>query len=155
MYNLYNFEAIFLIYLKKTQLPKKVQKIYLGFFRSFLNWLSLILDVNTTFEIPLAFLPFLENSSLEKYRKFLEYSKLNKHSVKIRLQVLQEFKSFLSENKTLNLNSNSNAQDLFCQALVEEFIFDLKEEGIKNLTLRNYKTDISQFLYFLTHFRQN
>ncbi len=149
MHNLYKFEAIFEAFFNYRKLTPRVKKSYLVFFRSFLNWLVLKLEIKSSIEMISDFIPFLENHSLEKYDNFLRSTKLTKTGINLRISLLKDFKIFLEKNKTIKLNSKKETEGLAKKALVEEFLADREDQGSKSTTLRSYKSDINQFLHFL------
>jgi len=149
MHNLYKFEAVFETFFNYRKLTPRVKKSYLVFFRSFLNWLVLKLEIKSSIEMISDFIPFLENHSLEKYDNFLRSTKLTKTGINLRISLLKDFKIFLEKNKTNKLNSKKDTEGLAKKALVEEFLADRENQGAKSTTLRSYKSDINQFLYFL------
>ena len=149
MYKLYNLEAIFETFIISRKLTSRVKKSYLVFFRSFLNWIIFKLQIDSEIESISDFLPFLENQSLEKYSRFLRTSKLTKTGINLRISLLKNFQHFLKVNQTIKLGSRKDTEGLAKKALVEEFLADIEDQGAKGTTLRSYKSDINQFLYFL------
>lgn len=149
MYKLYNFEAAFLIFLKTQKLPRIGQKRYLVFFRSFINWLTLTLQKTNDLEDIHSFLTLLSPDYLTKYAKFLSRWKTPKSSLVVRIEILRDFKSFLEKNYDLKIRSLKNPEKIFQEAIVEEFLSELKDQGTQDVTIRNYRSDISQFFYFL------
>lgn len=149
MYKVYNFEANFNQYLKSSKFPKKTQKKYLVFFRSFLNWISLNLRKNINLVGTKSFLPLLSQQSLEKYRLFLSAAKIPRTSIQLRIAILEDFHVYLKRNPNIISKKISNPIIAMEQSLIEEFLEELHEKGAGNSTIRSYRSDIRQFLTFL------
>ena len=151
MYKVYNFEANFNQYLKSLKLPKKTQKKYLVFFRSFLNWITLKLRKAITVTGSKSFLPLLSKQSLEKYRLFLIEAKMSRSGIQLRLEILRGFTDFLKNNPNIISKKISDPIKVMEDSLVEEFLEELHEKGAGNSTIRSYRSDIHQFINFLSN----
>ncbi len=151
MYKVYNFEANFNQYLKSLNISKKTSRHYLVFFRSFLNWLTLKLKVNSAFSTPKSLLPYLSENSLNKYKKFLSEAKLAKSSTQIRISILTEYAKYLKSQTQEILKNISNPTKVMEESILSEFLQELEEKGAGRSTIRSYRSDIRQFLEFLIH----
>ena len=149
MNKIYNFEAIFNLFLIPRKLSRKVQKSHLVFFRSFLNWLSYSLQFHLIDLTISAFLPCLSPKTLDKYQKFLQECKISKTSIYQRIEILERFREFLENHPDLPIGKTTNTSHLMESALLSDFISEMEDKGCSSGTLRSYKSDIGQFLKFI------
>ena len=152
MYKLYNFEAIFALFLKSLKISRNGQKRYLAFFRSFINWLHYSLEATIKELSAVAFLGFLSSDSLSKYREFLQKSKLPKTSIEIRIEILEQFRLFLETHSDSPIIDLKNPEIVAEMSILDDFIAELEDKGAKPSAIRSYRSDIAQFLFFLRNY---
>lgn len=149
MNKLYNFEPIFEIFLKSRNIPSQQKKSSLVFFRSFLNWIAFKLKLDIKNDTADGLLPYLTKDSQQKYEKFLSLTKIPKTTIKLRLDILSDFRNFLEKHPSLPIKTAIDEERLATIGLIEEFLSELEDHGGGRNTIRNYRTDLYQFFNFL------
>lgn len=152
---------LFKSYLISQKISLVSIKNYAVDLRNFLEWFTLHLmtkriafDENRPFTIG----ENVTREELNEYRDFLIHNKSPVKTINRRLSSLRKFGSFLvsqswqttnpaREITNTGLKQNSPVSEN--QLILNHFKEDLKQEGISDVTIKNYITDINQFFRFI------
>jgi hypothetical protein len=132
-YNLYNLKANFNFYLKKQKIAEISRKNYLSDFNHFLKWLG-----GRSFN----------RKTVRDYQNFLLSQKTSFKTAQRRFSTLRKFGEFLVFQKFLPENPvrNFSYQPPKSKGILGQFENFLKREKRSPLTIKNYLSDIRQFL---------
>ena len=147
----------FLEYLKLKKLSEKSVKNYISDVRQFLKWTAKKSFINFTPNVFAA------------YKVYLLNQKTPTKTINRYLSSLRTFGQFLKQEKLMMLNPTQGLENInirtslvpsgirpgLVQAkrpVLKEFEQDLIKQRLKPATIKNYISDVSQFLEFLNHF---
>lgn len=148
---------LFLQYLKSCSVSEKTYRNYKSDLALFAAWLifktkSIGADCQNLQEA----LPFITKSTANEYKEFLLANNTPAPTLNRRLSTLRTFSKFLLENQLLtfdfaqgvkNISKASNLTPF--QKDINEFTSFLESEKVSPLTIKNYLSDISQFLRWI------
>ena len=135
-------------YLKLKKLSKVSVKNYLSDVRQFLNWSA---KNGLKSHFPLTF---------STYRSSLINSKTPTSTINRHLSSLRHFGRFLKAKRSTinnpvenlkNIQVNNQKSSKLNPSLLEDFRTRLKKERLKPATIKNYLSDVNQFLNWLNH----
>lgn len=143
--------------LTKGVSPKSL-KNYMSDLNHFLGWAILKLKAYGSYIENLAELvPFLSSNLASEYKTFLTENSIPVKTINRRLSTLRHLAKFLTESQILNFNFMENIaninpdrpKNLLPKTLITDFISHLKDQKISKNTIKNYASDIRQFLTWL------
>ncbi len=154
-YNSYNFELEFKKFLLNKGYGSVTVKNYLTDFRHFWGWLELKLKSKLSNFVIDGLSPSLIQSiitidALQQYKEYLLSNKIPQKTINRRLSSLRKFCSFcinqhwLSENPAKKIENIQTAKRP--EHILLEFKNSLLEERMNALTVKNYLSDIKEFL---------
>ncbi len=153
-------ESSFAEFLKARGSSVKTQKNYQSDLRYFFSWVSLtIQSQNAT--LPSSHLEFLHRitpHTLEQYKHFLVANRIPAATINRRLSTLRTFGAFCQahqwwqEDPTVILTNVAlqPAPHDATQEMLAAFRADLAREGASRVTIKNYSSDVKQFLHWLS-----
>lgn len=149
-----NLEKKFGLYLKSKGVSPVTQKNYLSDLRHFLSWLLLVLKSKkiSTDERSLSSLcSFIDEELVSRYKNFLVLNRISQKTANRRLSTLRKFCSFCVSQGWLKSNPAKKVVNIGktkdpVEEIVQKFKLSLKVEGISKVTIKNYLSDIRQFL---------
>jgi len=156
-YNLSNLEADFLLFLKSANIAEITLKNYLSDINHFFGWLEFYLkSKNLQFTIYNSqfVTKWFTQEIIREYKNFLAANNIPRKTVNRRLSTLRKFGSFcvsqqwLKENpakQIANVTEHGTA-NMEHEGVLREFETSLKNEGQTPVTIKNYLSDIRQFL---------
>ncbi len=148
---------LFLQYLKSCSVSEKTYRNYKSDLALFSAWLifkakAIGADCQNLQEA----LPFISKKTANEYKEFLLANKTPAPTLNRRLSTLRIFSKFLYENQFISFDfaqgvkNISKAHDLSpFEKDVKEFSFFLESQKASPLTIKNYLSDISQFLKWI------
>lgn len=148
------FEKGFALFLKAKGISPISQKNYLSDLRHFLSWFVLVLkskDVDVEkISIP-SLASFITIDLISRYKNFLSLNNVPPKTANRRLSTLRKFCSFcisqgwIKENPAKKVTNIARKKDQG-EEILKRFSLALKEEGTTKVTIKNYLSDIRQFL---------
>lgn len=159
-----NLSKTFKIYLKTQGVSPLTVKNYLSDLRHFLGWMELFLRTkNLPFspDEPKYLSQSFNQNLVEKYQSYLTTNSLPPTTINRRLSTLRTFAKFclsqawISENPTkhisnITIKQNSNQEEKKVEEkMLAEFREALLKERNSPNTIKNYLSDIREFLGFL------
>lgn len=147
-------EKKFGLYLKTKGISPISQKNYLSDIRQFWGWFILVLksrNVSVDETSPAFLCSFLTKGVVARYKKFLTLNQVPQKTANRRLSTLRKFCSFcisqgwLEENPAKKVANIERKKDPV-EEILKKFAQTLKEEGTARVTIKNYLSDIRQFL---------
>jgi len=158
IYNSYNLEAIFGLFLKSTGISRVSIKNYLSDLRKFLNWLKNLTvsgDTETLSEESFVIQNF-NLSNLTAYKKYLIEITTPEKSLNRSLSALRKFGEFARDQNWLRDNPAKKISNFQTEAktqavkkeknILKEWETDLELENIADATIKNYINDVRQFI---------
>ncbi|MFZ5844945.1 MAG: site-specific integrase [Patescibacteria group bacterium] len=153
------FESEFATYLVQQGSAAKTQKNYRTDLRHFLSWTILTIQ-STKNQRPSSvkeFLSFFTSDFLGSYKRFLVENRIAPTTANRRLSTVRTFCRFCQEKGWLNHNPASTLQNLTLmqkpinelEEMLKFFQEELKRSGASRVTIKNYTSDIKQFLAWL------
>ncbi len=151
-----NIKKEFSLYLKTKNISPVTQKNYLSDLGHFLSWFIFFLksknvavDENNLSASPLC--SFINKGAINQYKTFLSLNHLSQKTANRRLSTLRKFCSFcisqgwLKENSAKKIANLGRRKDQN-QEILKKFKLALNRENIAKITVKNYLSDIKQFL---------
>lgn len=148
----------FLEYLSSVGISFKSIKFYKSDFSHFTSWLlfkikSYGMDLENLSEC----LPFLNKDLASQYKDFLTSNKTPTKTVNRRLSTLRHLARFFLETNILDFDFMDNLKNVSLsnnikspnQTLIVEFQRHLEGQSVSKNTIKNYLSDIRQFLFWL------
>lgn len=159
----------FLNYLTDLKISKKTLKNYKSDINHFYSWLVLkVRSFGSYIESLEQAGPFLSDSTANDYRSYLQNNSIPVKTINRRLSTLRHFARYLKLNGTLssdfmlgieNIASHKISKSISLLPLVERFKAHLATEKVSDSTMKNYLSDVRQFLIWLennpTHAKLN
>lgn len=149
----------FEIYLKSLGISSKSHKNYRSDLSHFFGWVTLKLkSIGTNIQDLSDIIPFLGNGLGGEYRTFLFENKIPIKTVNRRLSTLRHFSRFLLKaeitdfdfmDKVSNLSLNAPKLNLGIHPVIKDFESFLEAEKVSKNTIKNYLSDIRQFISWL------
>ncbi len=162
--NLANYQDIlessFAEFLVSKKHAVKTQKNYRSDIRHFFSWITLTIQ-SQNLDIPQShtqFLQLITPSLLAKYKHFLLVNHVPTATINRRLSSIRLFCEFAKYNgwrpdnpavTLTNVPMESKPKDELGQ-LLEQFRSDLARDGASNVTIKNYTSDVAQFLKWVS-----
>lgn len=152
-------ESSFSEFLKIRGTSVKTQKNYRSDLRYFFSWVSLTIQ-SQNISLPSSHLEFLRNitpHTLEQYKHFLVANQIPAATINRRLSTLRTFGAFCQahqwwqEDPTViltNVTLQSIPRDE-TREMLTAFRADLAREGASKVTIKNYSSDVKQFLHWV------
>lgn len=150
----------FLKYLENTGLSTKSFKNYKSDIGHFTAWAIFKVKTFGTYAESLTdTVPFITDSFAKEYKKFLVENNIAKKTINRRLSTLRHLARFLIQNQILEYNFMDKIENLSFaskknvmkneSSLLIEFRNHLKNQKVSKNTMKNYLSDINQFLAWL------
>lgn len=152
-------ETAFAEFLKTRGSSVKTQKNYQSDLRYFFSWVSLTIQSQNSL-LPSShqeFVGAITPHALEQYKHFLVANQIPASTINRRLSALRTFGAFCEaqgwwvENPThilLNVPHAPRSQNPM-EEMLADFRRDLAREGASKVTIRNYASDVRQFLHWM------
>ena len=152
-------ESSFVEYLVSQNLAVKTQKNYKSDIRHFFSWITLTIQ-SQNLDIPQShheFLNLVSPQLLGQYKHFLLVNRIPAATINRRLSAIRAFgtfcqsKGWFAENPTTiltNVAIESTPKDVITEML-NAFRSDLAREGASKVTIKNYTSDVNQFLKWM------
>ncbi len=151
-------ESLFLQYLASLSISQKTLKNYKSDLLHFTGWLILKVRSYGVFAESLAdSLPFIKNEVVSEYKNFLTQNHEPAKTINRRLSTLRHLARFLIQAQILdfdfmagvsNITSSKNIK-ISQHPIVIEFQKHLESQNVSKNTIKNYLSDIRQFLSWL------
>lgn len=150
-------EKKFGLYLKTKGVSPITQKNYLSDLRHFLGWFFLVLKskkIVVDQSDPSSFCSYITKEVTSRYKNFLSVNRIPPKTINRRLSTLRKFCSFciaqgyLQENPAKHITNVGKKKDPV-EEILKKFNKALEEEGTTNVTIKNYLSDIKQFLIWV------
>lgn len=163
MSNLLNYQTIleeaFCKFLLNQGASKKTQRNYRTDLHHFLNWVVLTIPTTTNHLLAstAGLLAVITPELLENYKRLLVENHVPLSTVNRRLSSVRAFCRACQAYGWLNHNPAASLQNLTkektkesqLEKILELFRHDLKHEGASKVTIKNYASDVKQFLTWL------
>ena len=161
--NLANYQDIlessFAQFLVSRGSAVKTQKNYCSDIRHFFSWVTLTIQ-SQNLDIPQShqqFLQMITPDILGKYRHFLLVNRIPAATINRRLSTVRLFCEFAKQNGWRNDNPAAILTNVPLEAkpkdelrqLLHHFQSDLAREGASKVTIKNYTSDVNQFLHWI------
>lgn len=161
--NLASYQAIFenalIDFLKQEGTSEKTLKNYRSDLRHFLSWSVLTIQSNTG-HLPQSHLEFttlITPHLLESYKHFLAENKIPIATINRRLSTMRIFCRACIARGWLSYNPATKLQNLTpvkppkneIEEVLRIFRNDLERDGASKVTIKNYASDVKQFLLWL------
>lgn len=148
-------KKVFFDYLLNRGISKKSLKNYKSDLNHFLGWSYLRVQSWGSYATTLdQLIPLLSNKLAQEYKLYLSNNKIPIRTINRRLSTIRHLSRFLYESgyKTADFasnisNINLEAKDSLTKTL-EEFEAYLKSQRVSRTTVRNYISDIRQFIFW-------
>ncbi len=146
----------FFEYLKSLGVSKKTHKNYRSDLSHFSGWLLFRLrHWGVVAESLTEAIPFLDTKLASEYKAFLTGNKVAKKTINRRLSTLRHLARFLTATQILDFNFMDGITNISSKApssdypFITQFEKHLEAEGISKNTIKNYLSDIKQFISWL------
>lgn len=147
-------EKKFGLFLNNKGICLVTQKNYLSDLRHFLSWLTFFLKskkISVDETNPLLLTSFIDEKLVSRYKNFLSLNRVCQKTANRRLSTLRKFCSFCISQGWLNSNPakkvvNIGKKENPVEKTLTKFKLSLKSEGVSKVTIKNYLSDIRQFL---------
>jgi site-specific recombinase XerD len=145
----------FLSYLQSLGIGQKSIKFYKSDLGHFINWIIFrICSLGIFVDEFSQTIPFLKREFSSDYKKFLLENPLSMKTINRRLATIRHLGRFLLSSQTLNFDFSDNLTNIpqfthkipITDSLLENFRQSLEAEKIAKNTIKNYLSDIRQFL---------
>ncbi len=134
------------------------RKNYRSDLRDFIGWV--VKTIKTTIppqnETPKSFLGKLTSEHIESYKRTLELGHIPTATINRRLSTLRKFFTaavsygVLEVNPTVNLRNVIAAEPRDTNGMLGKFRTSLFDEGASDITVKNYLSDVTEFLDWLS-----
>ena len=152
-------------FLRQQGSSEKTRRNYKSDTRHFFSWFTFTLESTSglTIQSPDQLVNLVTPNTIENYKQYLVANKVPVSTINRRLSTLRSFfacclyQGWVSTNPTVTLKSIKTAQSnrkLQPEKLLELFKRDLTLEGASKATVKNYVSDVRQFLDWLGKTRQ-
>lgn len=159
----------FLNYLANLKISKKSLKNYKSDINHFYSWLVLkVRSFGSYIESLEQAGPFLSDNTAKDYRSYLQNNSIPLKTINRRLSTLRHFARYLKLNGTMssdfmkgieNITAQKISKSISMLPLVDKFKAHLATEKVSDSTMKNYLSDVRQFLTWLennpTHAQSN
>lgn len=146
----------FFKYLSNQGISKKTHKNYRSDVSHFSGWLLFKLRTwGSHAEKFSEAIPFINQQTADKYKNYLVGNDISRNTINRRLSTLRHLAKFLTATQILNfdfMDRVSNMQekrDPEIHPLIVKFEKHLKQEDASKNTIKNYLSDIRQFITWL------
>lgn len=147
-------ENQFGLYLQSKNVSAISQKNYLSDLRHFLGWFILVLkskSISVDHTSPSSLCSFITQELVNRYKTFLTLNQVAQKTANRRLSTLRKFCSFCLSQGWLEQNPAKKVANIGMkkdpvEQIVKKFGQSLNEEGTSKVTIKNYLSDIRQFL---------
>lgn len=146
-------------YLSSVGISPKSIKNYKSDISHFLGWAILKLKTFGTYVENLSELvPFLNRDMVLEYREFSSTNSVARKTINRRLSTLRQLSKFLTTSQILdfdfmehvkNIEASKGKSALSSSSVVEGFISHLEAGSVSKNTIKNYASDVRQFLSWL------
>ena len=145
----------FAAYLSSLGISPKSHKNYRSDLSHFSAWLILrVRSIGSYIESLTEAVPFLSPNLAKEYRSYMEQNKIPVKTVNRRLSTLRHFARCLVASQTLDLDFMEGVENLSMGGnkrtsvgpIVEDYRSYLEAEKVSKNTVKNYVSDIRQFL---------
>lgn len=150
---------IFLNYLANKNLSKHSLKNYKSDLNHFASWIVLKVRsygslVNSLEDA----LPFLSRETASEYKEYLSENKIPLKTINRRLSTMRHLAEFLVKENLCDFNfmtgienkrNQSINKEISLKPIVDDFKAFLEAEKVSSSTLKNYMSDINQFMDWL------
>lgn len=165
MENNFNFDKLtnkFFQYLSSLGISNKTHKNYRSDINHFTGWLLLKLK---TFGIAAEelseALPFISKKTATEYKDYLSQNNISRKTINRRLSTLRHLGRFLLETQILDFNFSEEISNISARKplspihpIVKQFEQHLVSEKVSESTIKNYMTDVKQFLAFIENYKK-
>lgn len=146
---------LFFQYLDNLSVAPVTYKQYRSDLVHFSGWLMLKIRSHGSYAESLSETTvFITKKTAEEYRSFLSQNRVPISTINRRLSTLRHLGKFLLASQVLDYNFTEGIQNFSLQKhnenkLVDEFKHHLVKERVSNNTIKNYLSDIKQFLAWI------
>lgn len=165
MENNSNFDKLtnkFFQYLSSLGISSKTHKNYKSDVNHFTGWLLLKLKtLGIAAEELSETLPFISKKTAKEYKDYLSQNNISTKTINRRLSTLRHLGRFLLETQILDFNfseeiSNISSKKPYSPShpIIKEFEQHLVSEKVSDNTIKNYMTDVKQFLAFIENYEK-
>jgi site-specific recombinase XerD len=151
----------FYSYLENLGVSKFTFKNYKSDLNHFVKWMtkkvsSLGASANNLTEV----VPFISEKTIKQYKNYLQRESLSTKTVNRRLATMRHLGMFLVKAQILEFNFTKEVENVGTskkepspsyEAIISSFEKQLKEEKVSKNTLKNYISDVKQFLRWAEH----
>jgi len=146
----------FFEYLKNINLSNKTYKNYKSDINHFTGWFILRLRAwGITAEKLSETVPFITNKTAHEYKLYLVDNNISINTINRRFSTLRHLAKFLTEIQILDFDFTQNVENISSlkktdiNPLVINFQKHLEAERVSKNTVKNYVSDVKQFLTWL------
>jgi site-specific recombinase XerD len=145
-------------YLKNLGISAKSHKNYKSDITHFTGWLILkIRSFGSYIESLTEAVPFLDRDIAHEYRNFMLTNKIPVKTINRRLSTLRHLAKYLFSNEIIDSNFMGSVENVSqrphlkssIEPIIEEFRSYLVNEKVSQNTLKNYISDVRQFLIWI------
>ncbi|MBI3955316.1 site-specific integrase, partial [Candidatus Gottesmanbacteria bacterium] len=141
----YNFEAIYILFLKSLRISRVGLKRVKTEFKNFLHFLQTKFpQVTSSGQAQ----DSVTENIISDYENWMTEKNIPPTKIKISLDILKKFKSFAQDNTPSF--STVQAENTSLKNIILEYFRYLSDKKTPEVTLRNYKADLKQFLKFIS-----
>jgi site-specific recombinase XerD len=151
-------EQTFISFLKTQNVSEKTQTNYIGDVRHFFDWLGQIFKSLANDQDLSTVLKNVTGQTIEDYKNNQIKTNSPTATVNRRLSSVRLFFRWANETgllptnptlQTKNIVSVSNTPEISPESLIGLFEKSLRDEGAADVTIKNYVTDVSEFISWL------
>lgn len=162
--NLDSLKLDFIAYLSTLDISSKSLKNYKSDVSHFLSWAILrVRSFGSYIDNLTELLPFLSLNLVSEYKTYLSRNNIPDRTVNRRLSTLRHLSRFLISSQTISQDFMSGIENISANAilniagspLVDEFKNHLQDQKVSRNTIKNYTSDIKQFMSWLEKNYQN
>ena len=145
-------------YLTSLGVSRKTIRNYRSDLSHFIQWSILRLKtVGSYIEDLSELIPFLTNNFVSDYKIFMSENASPERTINRRLSTLRQLSRFLIHSQIINGDFMSDIQNVglakkqarFSLSLISDFTNHLESQKVSQNTIKNYQSDIRQFLTWL------
>lgn len=147
----------FFDYLRDLDISKKTHKNYRSDISHFTGWLIFKLKTLGSYAEELSeAIPFINEKTAWEYKNYLIQNDISENTINRRLSTLRHLARFLTATQIIdfdfmdgisNIQQQEDEEDI--HPIVEEFEKHLKSEDVSKNTVKNYLSDVRQFISWL------
>ncbi len=162
--NLDNLKKDFLEYLSSLGVSATSLKNYKSDVSHFLGWAILkVRSFGSYIETLSELIPFLSSNLISEYKKYLIENSTPDKTINRRLSTLRHLARFLTKSQIIDSDFMDGVENISAvtlikianHPLIEEFKSYLKAQKVSHNTIKNYTSDIKQFMSWLEKNYQN